>query len=211
MSKGVMAHRILHLYGLNKNYRDETADYYPLPLFLHCVRFAMQELTESDDVMLRIGGNYSRNNSKPDDMTRFRKELGQALCMALDSLIWYGPAQMGDVERVFRDKWSGYHHDDNWVGNAIGEGMDRYVSCFAQAMNYLAFTLITNIRRMYPIPVAVYDPIRAVAYIVFICDHFEYNPEELIHERYAQVEEKWGQNAVGKGGQEPVTSGEGAA
>ena len=195
MSNGKLPHRVGHLYGLNRDYREEVADFYIRPDRYDCGRYTLQELAEQDDVVIRMTRDHQRNNVKPSDTFAHRKELGQALCMALDIMIEHGDEKVSTIldeaEKYNLDVW----YDQN--------GEYEYGELFGRAVILVGYLLYGSTSNR--------DDARIVAYIVLLCDFFGYNPVEMVHERYAQVKAKWGQNAVGKGGQESITSGEGAA
>lgn len=68
--------------------RKRTADAFPLPCPLDCIRYALCELCEYDDAMLRIERiGDKRNNARVPDP---RGELGQALYMFLSAAVQWG-------------------------------------------------------------------------------------------------------------------------
>lgn len=65
--------------------RERTAGTFPLPNVLDCIRFAICELSEYDDALLRQERTGDkRNNDKAHDP---RSELGQALYMLLSAAV----------------------------------------------------------------------------------------------------------------------------
>jgi len=65
--------------------RQLTAATFPLPSVLDCIRYAITELAEYDDAMLRAERTGDkRNNDKAHDP---RSELGQALYMLLSAAV----------------------------------------------------------------------------------------------------------------------------
>ena len=65
--------------------RERTAGTFPLPNVLDCIRFAICELSEYDDALLRQERTGDkRNNDKAHDP---RNELGQALYMLLSAAV----------------------------------------------------------------------------------------------------------------------------
>ncbi len=68
--------------------RELTAATFPLPSVLDCVRYAICELAEYDDALLRQERTGDkRNNDKAHDP---RNELGQALYMLLSASVQFG-------------------------------------------------------------------------------------------------------------------------
>jgi hypothetical protein len=76
--------------------RRRTATTFPLPTPLDCIRYALCELAEYDDAMLRterIGDK--RNSAKAHDP---RAELGQAIYMLLSAAVqWRIPPRLYDL------------------------------------------------------------------------------------------------------------------
>lgn len=85
--------------------RQRTAGVFPLPSVLDCIRYAITELAEYDDALLRQERTGDkRNNDKAHDP---RSELGQALYMLLSAAVQLEyepdclpvPFRMGAVSR----------------------------------------------------------------------------------------------------------------
>lgn len=77
--------------------RELTAATFPLPSVLDCIRYAITELAEYDDALLRAERTGDkRNNDKAHDP---RGELGQAIYMMLSAYVQlgYGPVYMTSV------------------------------------------------------------------------------------------------------------------
>lgn len=68
--------------------RKRTASTFPLPSPLDCIRYALCELCEYEDAMLRLEriGDKRNNDRQPDP----RAELGQALYMLLSAAVQWG-------------------------------------------------------------------------------------------------------------------------
>ena len=68
--------------------RKRTANVFPLPSPLDCIRYSLCELCEYDDAMLRLEriGDKRNNDRQPDP----RAELGQALYMLLSAAVQWG-------------------------------------------------------------------------------------------------------------------------
>ena len=68
--------------------RERTAATFPLPSVLDCIRYAITELAEYEDALLRQErASDKRNNDKQHDP---RSELGQALYMLLSAAVQFG-------------------------------------------------------------------------------------------------------------------------
>ena len=68
--------------------RERTAATFPLPNVLDCIRYAITELAEYEDALLRQErASDKRNNDKQHDP---RSELGQALYMLLSAAVQFG-------------------------------------------------------------------------------------------------------------------------
>ena len=73
--------------------RQRTAGVFPLPSVLDCIRYAITELAEYDDALLRQERTGDkRNNDKAHDP---RSELGQALYMLLSAAVQI-PRELSD-------------------------------------------------------------------------------------------------------------------
>src|SRR5574343_139598 len=60
---------------------------FPYPSAVDCMRYAIQELAEMDDAMMRQEQpNHKRNNGREHDP---RKELGQAGYMILSAILYF--------------------------------------------------------------------------------------------------------------------------
>ncbi len=72
-------------YARVKESRKRTAATFPLPSPLDCIRYAICELAEYDDAMLRLEriGDKRNNERQPDP----RAELGQAIYMLLSAAV----------------------------------------------------------------------------------------------------------------------------
>jgi len=78
--------------------RELTAATFPLPSVLDCIRYAITELAEYDDALLRQERTGDkRNNDKTHDP---RSELGQALYMLLSAAV------QGNGPLEYDDYWS---------------------------------------------------------------------------------------------------------
>jgi hypothetical protein len=79
--------------------RQRTAATFPLPSVLDCIRYAITELAEYDDALLRAERQGDkRNNDKAHDA---RGELGQALYMLLSAAVQlsYRPIRNGRKQK----------------------------------------------------------------------------------------------------------------
>ena len=211
--------KVIGLFLLDKFYRDECGSYYVLPLVKHCARYAIQELAEMDDVMMRMETSHQRNNDRTPTTDKLRKELGQALCMVLDCIV------LGAIK-----------HDDDFGGHVGGTEQDvglaimwgvgvasmladretqctddsyarLYASATVDASELVAQTSCSSIGGLTIVKAATIS----VCSILDIVNLFGFNAEDMIHERYAQVKEKWGAGQTKQGGQEPVFSSEGSS
>ena len=82
----------IHAFRTVKLHRTRSAVYFPMPTPIDCMRFALQELIEWDDCLLRKERpEYRRNNGREHDA---QHELGQAGYMIASSLL----GSFNDVE-----------------------------------------------------------------------------------------------------------------
>jgi hypothetical protein len=80
--------------------RQRTAATFPLPSVLDCIRYAITELAEYDDALLRAERTGDkRNNDKAHDA---RSELGQALYMLLSAAVQLECAPRAWVVTAYR-------------------------------------------------------------------------------------------------------------
>ena len=85
--------------------RERTAGVFPLPSPLDCIRYAICELAEYDDALLRLEriGDKRNNARQPDP----RAELGQAFYMLLSGFVsiaeWASAPLMVEAERYGYD------------------------------------------------------------------------------------------------------------
>lgn len=78
-----------------KESRKRTAATFPLPSPVDCIRYAICELTEYDDALLRLEriGDKRNNERTPDP----RAELGQAIYMLLSAAVQWRTEPKPDV------------------------------------------------------------------------------------------------------------------
>ncbi len=89
--------------------RELTAATFPLPSVLDCVRYAITELAEYDDALLRQERTGDkRNNDKAHDP---RNELGQALYMLLSAYMQWDEAPNG--------MYFPLGADEQWIGRSL--------------------------------------------------------------------------------------------
>lgn len=186
--------------------RNETRAYYMMPEYRETIRYALEELTEMDDEHLRTFFDHQRNNHRVPSHDRFMSELAQALCMTLDIALHMERESPDDFRNAVT--LSSY-----WRGLDTGTQEQKYTYYYSCAIINLGGLLKSTVvgkdngeEKFW----AMHECAYTIHYIVAIANLFGYSATELVDKRYAQVKEKWG-NAVGKGGQESITSGEGAA
>jgi hypothetical protein len=84
--------------------RQRTAATFPLPSVLDCIRYAITELAEYDDALLRAERTGDkRNNDKAHDA---RGELGQALYMLLSAYAqWDAQPDLHIYQKERHEQW----------------------------------------------------------------------------------------------------------
>ena len=92
---------------------------FPYPSAVDCMRYAIQELAECDDAMMRQDQpDHKRNNERTGDA---RKELGQAGYMILSAMLKVEGCR-ADFESEYKDKAHLYGAVVRELGDALSEG-----------------------------------------------------------------------------------------
>lgn len=143
--------------------RQALAHCYPLPSPLDCVRYALTELGEYEDAMLRAERTGDkRNNVKPSDA---RRELGQ-----VGEMIGAAIVQLDGWKMLVFDCWNS--------GRRITLVADLSIS-IAEAMY-----------SSYPDCIVPGEAADAFGAWIDLCHYHGWEPHALLAERYAQVRER---------------------
>ena len=151
--------------------RELTAATFPLPSVLDCIRYAITELAEYDDALLRQERTGDkRNNDKAHDP---RSELGQCGYMLLSAALQLnGTPQMDVAQREAPHEWEG------------GERLAYYIALLSDLAD-----LMLNVWCNYDL-LALYDCERAYATWWHLCDAHGWDVDAVVDEACVKFERK---------------------
>lgn len=144
--------------------RAALAGCYPLPSPLDCVRYALTELGEYEDAMLRAERTGDkRNNQKPSDARRELGQVGEMLGAAANQLRW--------IDFVSSDITERDAERFDWIADILSALVIAY-----------EYRCMSNH--------SAYKVHMAFLYWVCLVKWHGWDPNSLLVERYAQVREK---------------------
>lgn len=101
-----------------KQSREKLEGHFPYPSALDCIRYAVQEMAEYDDAIMRFEQPYhKRNNERTPDP---RRELGQAMYMLLSAI---------NLRKLDHSHQSHYGDQPSLYGaiiNTLGDAIQMY-------------------------------------------------------------------------------------